>query len=50
MSIYNFFQIAFAEHQSNLVKMDVVNEKCTGVKKIDWSDSLKGTVFVVFQS
>lgn len=30
--------------------MDVVNEKCTGVKKIDWSDSLKGTVFVVFQS
>lgn len=42
--VWNWFylyKIAFAEHQSNLVKMDVVNEKCTGVKKIDWSDSLK---------
>ncbi|XP_068447861.1 chloride channel CLIC-like protein 1 isoform X2 [Clinocottus analis] len=35
------YKIAFAEHQSNLVKMDRVYEKCTGVKKIDWSDSLK---------
>lgn len=39
-----FFQIAFAEHQNNIVKMDSVNEKCTGVKKIDWSDSLTGTI------
>lgn len=42
--IWNWFylyKIAFAEHQSNLVKMDNVFEKCTGVKKIDWSDSLK---------
>lgn len=42
--IWNWFylyKIAFAEHQNNLVKMDVVNDKCTGVKKIDWSDSLK---------
>lgn len=42
--VWNWFylyKIAFAEHQNNLVKMDVVNNKCTGVKKIDWSDSLK---------
>lgn len=42
---YVFFdvvQVAFAEHQNNMVKMDSVNDKCTGVKKIEWSDSLKG--------
>ncbi|KAM4628564.1 chloride channel CLIC-like protein 1 [Polymixia lowei] len=42
--IWNWFylyKIAFAEHQNKMVKMDKVNEKCTGVKKIDWSDSLK---------
>ncbi|XP_041862972.1 chloride channel CLIC-like protein 1 isoform X2 [Melanotaenia boesemani] len=42
--IWNWFylyKIAFAEHQNNIAKMDSVNEKCTGVKKIDWSDSLK---------
>ncbi|KAM6921976.1 chloride channel CLIC-like protein 1, partial [Xenentodon cancila] len=42
--IWNWFylyKIAFAEYQNNIIKMDSVNEKCTGVKKIDWSDSLK---------
>ncbi|XP_026201052.1 chloride channel CLIC-like protein 1 [Anabas testudineus] len=42
--IWNWFylyKIAFAEHQNNIVKMDSVNEKCTGVKKIEWSDSLR---------
>ncbi|XP_033821719.1 chloride channel CLIC-like protein 1 [Periophthalmus magnuspinnatus] len=42
--VWNWFylyKIAFAEHQNNLVKMDDFNQKCTGVKKIDWSDSLK---------
>ncbi|KAM3876374.1 chloride channel CLIC-like protein 1 [Diretmus argenteus] len=42
--VWNWFylyKIAFAEHQNNIVKMDGVNEKCTGMKKIDWSDSLK---------
>lgn len=41
--IWNWFylyKIAFAEHQNNIVKMDSFNEKCTGVKKITWSDSL----------
>ncbi|KAM9357700.1 chloride channel CLIC-like protein 1 [Symphorus nematophorus] len=42
--IWNWFylyKIAFAEHQNNIAKMDSVNAKCTGIKKIDWSDSLK---------
>lgn len=42
--VWNWFylyRIAFAEHQNNIVKMDSFSEKCTGVKKIDWSDSLK---------
>ncbi|KAM9848355.1 chloride channel CLIC-like protein 1 isoform 2-T2 [Aulostomus maculatus] len=42
--VWNWFylyKIAFAEHQNNVVKMDRVYEQCTGVKKIDWSDSLK---------
>ncbi|XP_029106099.1 chloride channel CLIC-like protein 1 isoform X2 [Scleropages formosus] len=34
------YKIAFAEHQNNIVKMESVNEKCTGVK-IDWKDNLK---------
>uniref|UniRef100_A0A3Q1I2Z5 Chloride channel CLIC-like protein 1 n=1 Tax=Anabas testudineus TaxID=64144 RepID=A0A3Q1I2Z5_ANATE len=42
--IWNWFylyKIAFDEHQNNIVKMDSVNEKCTGLKKIEWSDSLR---------
>ncbi|XP_034386125.1 chloride channel CLIC-like protein 1 isoform X2 [Cyclopterus lumpus] len=35
------YKIAFADHQSNIAKIDSVFEKCSGVKKIDWSDSLK---------
>ncbi|KAM8875381.1 chloride channel CLIC-like protein 1 [Spinachia spinachia] len=35
------YKIAFADHQSNMAKMDGVYEKCSGVKKIEWSDSLK---------
>ena len=27
-----------------MVKMESVNEKCTGVKKIDWEDNLKGMI------
>ncbi|KAL2090389.1 hypothetical protein ACEWY4_015077 [Coilia grayii] len=42
--VWNWFylyKIAFAEHQTNIVKMESVNEKCTGVRKIDWKDNLK---------
>ncbi|XP_074491322.1 chloride channel CLIC-like protein 1 [Sebastes fasciatus] len=35
------YKIAFADHQSRLAKMDGINEKCTGMMKIDWSDNLK---------
>nr|XP_033477596.1 chloride channel CLIC-like protein 1 isoform X1 [Epinephelus lanceolatus] len=36
------YKIAFAEHQRKLAKMnDSEYEKCIGVRKIDWSDSLK---------
>ncbi|KAJ8277960.1 hypothetical protein GJAV_G00082160 [Gymnothorax javanicus] len=42
--VWNWFylyKIAFAEHQSNIVKLESFNEKCTGVKKIDWKDNLR---------
>lgn len=42
--IWNWFylyQTAFAKHKNNIVKMENFNEKCTGVKKIDWRDNLK---------
>ncbi|KAI4894766.1 hypothetical protein NFI96_013541 [Prochilodus magdalenae] len=35
------YKIAFAEHQANIIKMENVNEKCTGVKKIDWKDNFR---------
>ncbi|XP_061739038.1 chloride channel CLIC-like protein 1 isoform X2 [Nerophis ophidion] len=35
------YKTAFAEHQKNMVMMDSSNDKCTGVKAIDWSDNLK---------
>ncbi|KAJ8279121.1 hypothetical protein COCON_G00061870 [Conger conger] len=34
------YKVAFAEHQANIVKLESFNEKCTGVKKIDWKDNL----------
>ncbi|CAN9500374.1 unnamed protein product [Ophioblennius macclurei] len=42
--VWNYFylyKIAFAEHQSNIVKMGSFSEKCAGLKKIDWIDNLK---------
>ena len=35
-------QVEFAQHQSRLAKRDTGYEKCTGMKKIDWTDHLKG--------
>ncbi|XP_054909172.1 chloride channel CLIC-like protein 1 isoform X2 [Poeciliopsis prolifica] len=32
---------AFAKHQNDIVQMENFNEKCTGVKKINWRDNLK---------
>ncbi|CAL8309626.1 unnamed protein product [Lota lota] len=42
--VWNWFylyKIEFAQHQSHLAKMDSVYEKCTGMKKIDWTDNFK---------
>ncbi|KAK6324053.1 hypothetical protein J4Q44_G00063920 [Coregonus suidteri] len=42
--VWNWFylyKIAFAEHQNKMVKMEGVDAKCTGRKKIDWWDNLK---------
>lgn len=41
-SIYRSYQIAFADHQKNMVKLEGISEKCTGLKKYDWYDNLKG--------
>ncbi|KAF7703636.1 hypothetical protein HF521_022643 [Silurus meridionalis] len=38
---FYLYKIAFAEHQANVVKMENVNDKCTGMKKIDWKDNIK---------
>ncbi|KAG7514916.1 hypothetical protein JOB18_045416 [Solea senegalensis] len=38
---FYLYKIAFAEHQSNIVKLEGISAKCTGVKRIDWSDNLK---------
>ncbi|XP_028817819.1 chloride channel CLIC-like protein 1 [Denticeps clupeoides] len=42
--VWNWFylyKIAFAEHQTQIIKMESINEKCTGVKQIDWKDNLR---------
>lgn len=42
--IWNWFylyKIAFADHLNKMAKMDGINEKCTGLQKINWMDSLK---------
>lgn len=41
-SIYCSYQIAFADHQKNMAKLEGISEKCTGLKKYDWYDNLKG--------
>ncbi|KAM6938690.1 chloride channel CLIC-like protein 1 [Lycodopsis pacificus] len=35
------YKIAFADHQRKIAKMDSLSERCSGLKKIDWIDSLK---------
>ncbi|XP_010865338.2 chloride channel CLIC-like protein 1 isoform X3 [Esox lucius] len=49
--VWNWFflyEIAFAEHQNKMVKMEGVDAKCTGRKKIDWWDNLKDWGRVTF--
>uniref|UniRef100_UPI0037E99999 chloride channel CLIC-like protein 1 n=1 Tax=Semicossyphus pulcher TaxID=241346 RepID=UPI0037E99999 len=35
------YKIEYAKHQSNLVKANIDDEKCTGMKKMDWRDNFK---------
>ncbi|XP_041126326.1 chloride channel CLIC-like protein 1 [Polyodon spathula] len=35
------YKTAFAEHQSKIVKNEDFNDKCSGLKKIDWLDNVK---------
>ncbi|XP_065115625.1 chloride channel CLIC-like protein 1 isoform X3 [Paramisgurnus dabryanus] len=37
---FHLYMLAFAEHQKNTVKVENFNEKCTGLKQMDWKDSL----------
>ncbi|XP_030290129.1 chloride channel CLIC-like protein 1 [Sparus aurata] len=42
--IWNWFYLyktAFAEHQNKMAQMDDIGEKCSGLKKFDWTDNLK---------
>ncbi|KAF5894711.1 chloride channel CLIC-like protein 1 isoform X1, partial [Clarias magur] len=42
--VWNWFylyKIAFAEHQAEMVKMETIGAKCTGVKTFTWMDSIK---------
>lgn len=42
--IWNWFylyKIAFAEHQKKMASLDGIGERCTGIKKIEWTASLK---------
>ncbi|KTG40527.1 hypothetical protein cypCar_00018263 [Cyprinus carpio] len=45
--IWNWFHlymviilVAFAEHKKNIVEVESFNGKCTGLKQLDWKDSL----------
>ncbi|KAF7703639.1 hypothetical protein HF521_022646 [Silurus meridionalis] len=44
---YYLYMIAYAEQQANLAKMENLNNKCTGVKKLDWMDNIKGEVLEI---
>ncbi|XP_030289496.1 chloride channel CLIC-like protein 1 [Sparus aurata] len=42
--IWNWFYLyktAFAEHQNKMAQLYHIGEKCSGLKKFDWTDSLK---------
>ncbi|XP_034566497.1 chloride channel CLIC-like protein 1 [Notolabrus celidotus] len=42
--VWNWFYLyktEFAKHQNNLVKSNSNYEKCTGIKSVDWTDSIK---------
>ncbi|XP_050950841.1 chloride channel CLIC-like protein 1 [Labeo rohita] len=37
---FHFYMVAYAEHKKNIVEVESFNAKCTGLKQLDWMDSL----------
>ncbi|XP_043078308.1 chloride channel CLIC-like protein 1 [Puntigrus tetrazona] len=37
---FHLYMVAFAEHKKNIVEVESFNGKCTGLKQLDWKDSL----------
>ncbi|XP_026091770.1 chloride channel CLIC-like protein 1 [Carassius auratus] len=37
---FHLYMVAFAEHKKNIVEVESSNDKCTGLKQLDWKDSL----------
>ncbi|XP_039524623.1 chloride channel CLIC-like protein 1 isoform X3 [Pimephales promelas] len=37
---FHLYMVAFADHKKNIVELESFNGKCTGVKELDWKDSL----------
>ncbi|XP_042567860.1 chloride channel CLIC-like protein 1 isoform X1 [Cyprinus carpio] len=37
---FHLYMVAFAEHKKNIVEVESFNDKCTGLKQLDWKDSL----------
>ncbi|XP_059399438.1 chloride channel CLIC-like protein 1 isoform X2 [Carassius carassius] len=36
---FHLYMVAFAEHKKNIVEVESFNDKCTGLKTLDWKDS-----------
>ncbi|XP_050950840.1 chloride channel CLIC-like protein 1 isoform X6 [Labeo rohita] len=37
---FHLYMVAFAEHKKNIIEVESFNGKCTGLKQLDWKDSL----------
>ncbi|XP_052395404.1 chloride channel CLIC-like protein 1 isoform X1 [Carassius gibelio] len=37
---FHLYMVAFAAHKKNIVEVESSNDKCTGLKQLDWKDSL----------
>uniref|UniRef100_A0A9J8A8I7 Chloride channel CLIC-like protein 1 n=1 Tax=Cyprinus carpio carpio TaxID=630221 RepID=A0A9J8A8I7_CYPCA len=37
---FHLYMVAFADHKKSFVEVESFNDKCTGLKQLDWKDSL----------
>ncbi|XP_073699896.1 chloride channel CLIC-like protein 1 isoform X2 [Garra rufa] len=37
---FHLYMVAFADHKKNIVEVGSFNDKCTGLKQLDWKDGL----------